>query len=764
MQRSVKLFGWVAGLGTIPFFLFGVLSVFQPDILSVTLGVEFVEFSYVWIANLGMLSLVWTIYSFPVAGRPDRYRLFAWGLTLGHLLLSVYWGIAVAAPDQRVFLGFFATDAVLLVLQAILLFVGPAEMRPTPANVRDEIAQLRLARAGENRWWTWFRRLVWVGIVTNLVGFCIPGLFAPQFLARTVGAGQTAFSGIWLGSVAVILLTATVMYLPCAIGPQRYPVYAWIMSLNRLAMGIFWFNVWRTPYQEGFLGFFASDFGYGVVLTVLLALAYRADRHPVWDAFTAVRPVAAMTLMVVGLVAMGGVAVGSEVRPAAAPQGVQGDSPENHYKYGTIGMSISARVPYWVWRALPVMFPEHLPDPARGVESLGLLFEEGKDLPIGFSRRDEGYPTIEPNCALCHTGSVRAAPGAPRQILIGAPAGSLDLQAFQTFLYRSAADPRFTPENVVAAIEKEMAKSGETMSATDRLMYRWAVVPMTKSALLKQRDDYAWQHSRPPQGRGRTDTFNPTKINVFHMADDGTIGTTDLPQIWNQELRRDMWLHWDGNNNKLENRNLAAAMAVGATPRSVILPSFQRVFDFALGLKPPAYPFPVDAAKVQAGQAIYAANCQACHSFGAPNVGQVTPIEEVATDRHRLDSFTQGLVDRFHLVEEYPFRFEAYRKTQGYTNTPLDGVWARAPYLHHGAVPTLWDLLQTPDKRPAVFWRGYDVYDPVKLGFVTSGPDAEREGWRYDTSVRGNGNGGHLYGTTLTDDEKWALIEYMKTM
>ena len=60
--------------------------------------------------------------------------------------------------------------------------------------------------------------------------------------------------------------------------------------------------------------------------------------------------------------------------------------------------------------------------------------------------------------------------------------------------------------------------------------------------------------------------------------------------------------------------------------------------------------------------------------------------------------------------EGKPWRFSHFRKTNGYANMPLDGLWLRAPYLHNGSVPTLRALL-FPEERPAVFYRGYDVYD-----------------------------------------------------
>jgi len=79
-------------------------------------------------------------------------------------------------------------------------------------------------------------------------------------------------------------------------------------------------------------------------------------------------------------------------------------------------------------------------------------------------------------------------------------------------------------------------------------------------------------------------------------------------------------------------------------------------------------------------------------------------------------------------------------------------------------VPTLRDLLTPPDKRPKVFWRGYDLYDPVNVGFVSRGPEAERVGTKHDTSERAGGNQGHAFGTTLPQAAKDALIEYLKTL
>ena len=145
-------------------------------------------------------------------------------------------------------------------------------------------------------------------------------------------------------------------------------------------------------------------------------------------------------------------------------------------------------------------------------------------------------------------------------------------------------------------------------------------------------------------------------------------------------------------------------------------------------------------------------------------MGQVEPLSSVGTDAERADAFGTEIADLMNTYGDgEPWAFENFLATDGYANSPLDGVWLRAPYLHNGSVPTLYDLLLPAEERPTQFYRGYDVYDYENLGFVSSGPEAEAAGFLYDTTERGNGNGGHEYATDLTEDERRALLEYLKT-
>jgi len=142
-------------------------------------------------------------------------------------------------------------------------------------------------------------------------------------------------------------------------------------------------------------------------------------------------------------------------------------------------------------------------------------------------------------------------------------------------------------------------------------------------------------------------------------------------------------------------------------------------------------------------------------------------LAEVSTDRGRLDSWNKGAaikanqvvremgLERRGLVEE---------DLKGYIVPFLDGIWLKAPYLHNGSVPTLRDLLEPAAQRPKMFWRGYDVYDQAKVGFVSDTPEAQRVGTKLDTASKGGGNHGHEFGTSLSASDKDALVEYLKTL
>ena len=469
---------------------------------------------------------------------------------------------------------------------------------------------------------------------------------------------------------------------------------------------------------------------------------------------------------------------------------------EQHFKYGSTGGERTMGIPYWFWVALPEIFPEYLPDhkPGRGYQSFGMIYEEGKDprydLPVGVSRRNvRGIDVVYLNCAICHTGTVRDAAGTKPRVVSGMPAQGLNLGAFEKFLTTIPLDQKFTPQRIldqIHAMEGDPNRLIEKPDLINRLIFRYYAVYLMRQKMLMLNQRLGFIHTET-WGPGRVDTFNAPKallnFNMTHADPKELIGNADFPSIWNQGPREGMQLHWDGNNTSVNERNLSAAFGTGAYPPTLDAKLVQRTAAWLLTAKPLPYPYAIDSQLAQQGAPIYARLCAGCHGerdapFHGDRVGKVVPIEKIGTDRHRLDSYTYlvaanqgtlyaGYEADWGFNQPYPQRFSHFHKTQGYANSPLDGIWLRAPYFHNGSVPNLREVLEPSANRSVTFYRGNDVYDSQNVGFVSD--IAEQDGrafFLYDTAAPGNGHQGHegtAYGTDLPLAEKRALLEYLKT-
>jgi hypothetical protein len=137
--------------------------------------------------------------------------------------------------------------------------------------------------------------------------------------------------------------------------------------------------------------------------------------------------------------------------------------------------------------------------------------------------------------------------------------------------------------------------------------------------------------------------------------------------------------------------------------------------------------------------------------FGVEKLPKVVGAGDVVSPEERL----AARLDQCYKSNSDLFAYKA---------RPLDGIWATAPYLHNGSVPTLYDLLRPAKERPASFNVGTREYDPVKVGYVPS-PGAPGNGFTLDTTLRGNSNIGHDYRVgELTEEQRWALVEYLKSL
>jgi mono/diheme cytochrome c family protein len=346
------------------------------------------------------------------------------------------------------------------------------------------------------------------------------------------------------------------------------------------------------------------------------------------------------------------------------------------------------------------------------------------------------------DCMLCHGGAILG------KSYIGLPNSTLDYQAM--FEELSAADGR--------AVKTPFAFSNVrgTTEAGAFAVY-----------LLSFRE---------PDLRLRSEPLD------FGLRDDLC---EDPPAWWLFKKKRTIYHTGGGDARSV--RSLMQFMLSPLNPPSAFEreeATFADIQAYLKTIEPPKYPLPIDAELARKGEQLFLQNCAKCHgTYGKdwtyPN--KVVPLAEIGTDPTRYHGLSEKFGRYYNrswfaqekqgwLADEYPGKFQP-----GYQAPPLDGIWATAPYFHNGSVPTVYHVLNSK-ARPKIFTRSYrtgeEDYDPVKLGWkvqvLERGPDPsvpplERRRV-YDTTRPGRGNGGHPFGDKLSEPERMAVIEYLKTL
>ncbi len=448
--------------------------------------------------------------------------------------------------------------------------------------------------------------------------------------------------------------------------------------------------------------------------------------------------------------------------PRCAPK-----NEEEVFKYGSLGGEAAAGIPYKIFVVLPEVFPELLPGPG-GYRSFGLPWEEGRILPVGFSLSTLGIERVTQNCAVCHTTSYRVGADSVPQFAPAGPGNMTNLGGLLTFLQRASNDAKFDGDHLIAAMQLKW-----NMSPLEEGIYRSIIIPYLQSALQEQTKALDWRHAlgRAEWGPGRDGSMNLARLTLLEQVDDGAVDNSDFPAIWNLGGREGHLLDWAGETSDLMTFIRDSAFGVGARPGPEFEARMQAIRTYLIDVQPPEMPKELhDGADLQAaGKVVFDAHCADCHGAAGERTGTAIPIDEIGTDPNRFNTWTprdDELVNAF--MEEQGVERVPMRKQGGYVAVPLDGLWLRGPYLHNGSVPTIAELLKVPARRVSKFYRGCDVVDAKDLGFVWALGDATQTicplAFEYDTKLRGNGNGGHDYGTALSETNKNALIAYLKTL
>lgn len=373
-------------------------------------------------------------------------------------------------------------------------------------------------------------------------------------------------------------------------------------------------------------------------------------------------------------------------------------------------------------------------------ERYGLTPRPGGDAsgpPLQYVVSDKG--TWHTNCFACHGGQIEG------KVIPGLPNNRHAMQS----LVEDVRDTKkllgipFGRSDLASAV----IPFGETHGVTNAVVF--------SIVLLQFRDKDL--NVIPPSGRLR-----------FPHHD------LDAPPWWHYKKRK--WLYIDGFT-KRSHRSLMQFLLVPQNTRDKVLafePDYRDIEAFIASVEAPKYPFPIDSKLAAQGRLVFQASCAGCHgTYGASESypEKLIPIDVIGTDRARLDSAT---------VEERTIYggswFTDYDPSKvrtdpgGYVAPPLDGIWASAPYLHNGSVPTLRDLL-FPEERPTAWKRVYDSYDQEKVGMRYERADAMPEMKRshasrywFDTTRHGKSNKGHDFPSKLSKVQRRALLEYLKTL
>ncbi len=361
---------------------------------------------------------------------------------------------------------------------------------------------------------------------------------------------------------------------------------------------------------------------------------------------------------------------------------------------------------------------------ARYGFSEALTFNDG--LPMGLHQAGN---QVRADCLVCHAGVVAG------QTVIGAPNNQIDLELLIDDLKALAALVGFPAPNP-PALRTGARGVSDIVGMTIQLGIRSQGAP-------------------------------PFPVNT-------EIGYQDPPAWW--ALATKTRVYTDGSAPQSGHRTfMATQLAFGTTQAQLeaLEPSYIALRQYLLTLTAPAWPFTApDAAAVDRGRTIFRAQCTSCHRDD--RCERMTSVEvqrlTVGTDPERSAKYTDNEVS---LINGTWFGAPApHRATGAYLVPSLRGVWASAPYLHNGSVPTLEGVLDSAG-RPDFFriiGTSRADYDEAKVGLkvevFTAAPMNPPRASRaavYDTSRPGLGNGGHTYGDVLTPAQRADLIEFLKT-
>ncbi len=408
---------------------------------------------------------------------------------------------------------------------------------------------------------------------------------------------------------------------------------------------------------------------------------------------------------------------------------------------------------------------------------------EGKNADMPYSLNvftaPDGAEVVNANCLMCHGGKFDG------QVVVGLGNATADFTGRLGGNSTGPLDPGIldllglTPAEE-ANLNKMLGRAATLAPATvmrsvgNNPAELYAVILMVHH----DRDTLAWSDEPVTQ-------IHPVDVDGSPITD-YTL-TSDPPPWWRAHKKNALFYNGMARGDHRGTMALATSVCVDDVDRAREVDAmFRDIQAYVSSLRAPTWSRPVDRDLAATGKGLFTKNCAGCHGTYAddpqddehdtyPNL--LLPLDVIGTDPVVANL---GVIHSPELVDWYNASFYGGITRMvpndpfpGYMPPPLDGIWATAPYLHNGSVPTI-ELVLNSRARPAA-WRRVDLdsthYDAEALGWPwievpggqASVPEAERK-FVYDTSFWSQSNAGHPFGDHLTDAERRALLEYLKTL
>ncbi len=380
------------------------------------------------------------------------------------------------------------------------------------------------------------------------------------------------------------------------------------------------------------------------------------------------------------------------------------------------------------------------------------------DLPYFLSKfeTENGESVVGPNCLTCHAGQVEG------ELVIGAPGlgfdyGGLAADAEQLQRNRDVVSQQLNLTDAEIAELDKFAERLATIAPYVRPRVTGVANPADNLAaiLFAHRDPQTLEWSDEP-------LLEPPPEYVVPV---------DTPPWWRMSKKNAMLYNTAGRGDHARIMMAASTLCVDDIEHARRIDSnMGDVHAYITSIEAPEYPYEVSQEAAERGEEVFGQHCSRCHgTYGTPAEetypNLLVSVEEVGTDSALADAASQ-FSDRFIDWFNTGFYGESARldPQDGYIAPPLDGIWATAPFLHNGSVPTLEALLDS-SKRPT-YWRVRLGLDQEAMGLPYEEATADESGsfFVYDTTEYGYGNAGHTYGDVLSDAQRRDLLEYLKTL